>query len=336
MLASVLQRFDIAKADPGYKLKIKQTLTIKPDGFFIKLKRRNVVITPRAQPAIAGGPAAAGSPEAATGIPIRVLFGSNTGSSEAFAQRIATDARVHGYASSIGTLDSAVGHLPREGAVVIVAASYEGHPTDNAKQFVPWLEGLSAGSLGGVKYAVFGCGNKDWARTYQAIPKQIDQKLAEVGAQRLIERGEADARADFFGDFDRWYTPFWQTVGAAFGQKTQAAAASQQLELEFVDGAREPLLRVNSLSRGEVLDNRELVDMTSPLGRSKRHIEIALPAGAHYRAGDYLSILPSNPAENIGRAACGAPGLGLRCAGDSAANAGSANLFSHWTTSAGR
>ena len=183
-----------------------------------------------------------------------------------------------------------------------MAASYEGHPTDNAKQFVPWLEGLPAGSLKGVKFAVFGCGNKDWARTYQAVPKQIDNKLAEVGAQRLIKRGEADARADFFGDFDRWYTPFWQTVGAAFGQTTQAAAASQQLELEFIEGAREPLLRVNSLSRGEVLDNRELVDMTSPLGRSKRHLEIALPAGTRYRAGDYLSVLPSNPAENIGRA----------------------------------
>ena len=82
VLAAVLQRFDIAKADPGYQLKIKQTLTIKPDGFFVKLKRRNAVITPRAPVAPAGALAGAASPEAATGIPIRVLFGSNTGSSK--------------------------------------------------------------------------------------------------------------------------------------------------------------------------------------------------------------------------------------------------------------
>ncbi len=142
--------------------------------------------------------------------------------------------------SSLGTLDSAVGHLPREGAVIIVTASYEGQPTDNARQFVPWMESLSAGSLQGVKYAVFGCGNKDWARTYQKVPKRIDERLQEAGAQRLIERGTADARGDFFGDFERWYAPFWKTIGAAFGQEARQSAPAPQLELEFVEGRASP------------------------------------------------------------------------------------------------
>ncbi len=62
------------------------------------------------------------------------------------------------------------------------------------------------------------------------------------------------------------------------------------------------MLRQNNLQRGDVVENHELVNMTSPLGRSKRHIEIALPPGSRYRAGDYLTVLPSNPPENIGRA----------------------------------
>jgi len=302
-VATILQRFDVTKADPDYQLRIKETLTLKPEGFFIKARRRDVRIAPPVQPKIETAAVGQSAPVGgSTGIPLRVLFGSNSGSSEAFAQRIATDARQQGYAASVGALDSAVGHLPREGAVVIVAASYEGQPTDNARQFVPWLDSQAAGSLQGVKYAVFGCGNKDWARTYQAIPKRIDQKLQEAGAQRLMERGEADARADFFGDFDRWYAPFWKTIGAALGQQARQAELPPQLELEFVEGARDPLLRLNSLQRGEVVDNHELVDVTSSMGRSKRHIEIALPTGMRYRAGDYLSVLPSNSPESIGRA----------------------------------
>jgi cytochrome P450/NADPH-cytochrome P450 reductase len=51
-----------------------------------------------------------------------------------------------------------------------------------------------------------------------------------------------------------------------------------------------------------IVENRELVDLSSPLGRSKRHIEIALPAGMTYRAGDYLSVLPLNPGPSVERA----------------------------------
>lgn len=42
--------------------------------------------------------------------------------------------------------------------------------------------------------------------------------------------------------------------------------------------------------------------MSSPLGRSKRHLEIRLPEGMTYRAGDYLAVLPSNPPKNVERA----------------------------------
>jgi cytochrome P450 / NADPH-cytochrome P450 reductase len=304
VLAGILQRFDLSQADPTYRLHVKETLTLKPEGFFIKARRRNVTIVPASKPG-AGRAAAADTFAGAqmqSGIPIQVLFGSNSGSAEAFAQRIASDARAQGYVASLSTLDSAVGQLAREGAVVIVTASYEGRPTDNAKQFVPWVEQLAVDALKGVRYVVFGCGNKDWARTYQKVPRRIDEKLQEAGAERLMQRGEADTRGDFFGDFDRWYASFWSTLGAAFGQSARRVAPAPQLELEFVEGARDPLLRQNALEHGEVVENRELVAASGGASaRSKRHIEIALPAGARYRSGDYLAVLPSNSPESIAR-----------------------------------
>jgi len=238
----------------------------------------------------------------AVGTALQVLFGSNSGAAEAFAQRIANDAGARGYAARLAALDEAVGALSTAGLVVIVTASYEGHPTDNARAFVDWLGGLGPEALRGVRFAVFGCGHKDWARTYQAIPKRIDAGLAAAGAERCMERGEADARGDFFGDFDRWYEGFWQRAGSVLGGVPPEAAALPRLVVEFVDGARSLIIRQNQLALGQVVANRELVDTASPFGRSKRHIEIALPEGVTYRAGDYLAILPENPSEAVERA----------------------------------
>ncbi|MEV1286588.1 cytochrome P450 [Micromonospora sp. NPDC049679] len=299
-LAMLLQRFDLSAADPHYELKIKQTLTIKPEGLFIHARRRDTDIvsgpvthrtTPRSEAA----------PAAANGVPLRVLYGSNAGTSEAFAQRIANDAGLRGYSATLGTLDSAAANLPTDGAVVIVTSSYEGQAPDNARAFLSWVQALPDGALDGVRYAVFGCGNKDWARTYQAVPAAVDQHLARAGARRLVERGEANARGDFFGDFEDWYAGFWGPVSTEFGQDAQAPAAAPLLHVEFVGATRDPLLRQNRLQMGTIVANRELVDMSAPYARSKRHIEIALPEGASYRAGDYLAVLPLNPATVVDR-----------------------------------
>ena len=151
-----------------------------------------------------------------------MLYGSNTGSCEAFAARIAAEAGPQGYAATLAPMDAHAGALPTEGAVVLVTASYEGHAPDNARTFAAWLGGLEAGALAGVRYAVFGCGNRQWARTYQAIPKRTDAALEEAGATRLRPRGEADAAGDFFGGFDAWYAGLWRDLGAAFGREAMS------------------------------------------------------------------------------------------------------------------
>ncbi|MGH8917248.1 MAG: cytochrome P450, partial [Actinomycetes bacterium] len=300
-LAMMVQRFDLTPAEPDYQLQIKQTLTIKPEHLYIHATRRDTtIVAADAAPAAAARNATA--PVAANGVPVTVLYGSNAGTSEAFAQRIANDAAQRGYTPTVATLDSHTGKLPAEGLLVVVTSSYEGQPPDNARTFLPWVRELPAGALDGVRYVVFGCGNKDWARTYQAIPIEVDENLERAGARRVLPRGAANARGDFFGDFEDWYAGFWGPVSAEFGHEEAAPTAAPLLEVEFVGATRDPLLRQNRLELGTVVANRELVDMTAAGARSKRHIEIALPAGATYRAGDYLAVLPLNPAGAVDRA----------------------------------
>lgn len=314
VLASVLQRFNLSMADPSYELEIKETLTLKPGGFGIRAKRRSDVrLAPRGAGDVLGieqrsakglsasrlqGATKSQVSTASGGVPLLLLYGSESGSSEAFTQRIASDALAQGYTARISTLDEASGSLPEEGAVVIVTASYEGKPPANARKFVAWAESLQPGALSGVRYTVLGCGNRDWVRTYQRIPTLIDERLGAAGATRVKARGEADASGDFFGDFESWYEGLWPALGQALGQEVREGPSSK-LAVEVLRGTRARILRQDDLRLGEIVENRELVDMTSPLARSKKHLEIRLPEGMTYRCGDYLSVLPTNPEEVV-------------------------------------
>ena len=64
------------------------------------------------------------------------------------------------------------------------------------------------------------------------------------------------------------------------------AEPQYQLEVELVRGTRPGILRQNELQLGEVVENRELVDMSLPLGHSKQHVEIRLPE----EIGRYLGV----------------------------------------------
>lgn len=312
VLAMVLQRFDIAFAEP-YRLMIRETLTLKPADLHIHARPRDPAsrVAPlsfRTDGVRDGSPPTAASPGHVMAIgpdapTLLALYGSNSGASEAFARRIAGDAAARGYAAEVAPLDGRAGDLPASGTVVVVTASYNGEPPDNARRFARWIADEPPGSLAGLRFAVFGCGNRDWAETYQAVPRALEGALARAGAEAILPRGEADARADFFGDFEAWYASFWGALGAGTDVGGPAAAQGPLYEVEIAPAAIGDFIRRNRLDYVTVLENRELVDMTSPFGRSKRHLEFALPDGAAYAAGDYLAVLPENHPELIARAA---------------------------------
>ena len=98
-----------------------------------------------------------------------VLFGSNLGTAEGIASRIAQDGSDRGYAITLGALDDHTGGLPHEGALVVVCASYNGHPPDNAERFCNWItrfwNALRRRIWSGLPSSA--AGNMDWASTYQ-------------------------------------------------------------------------------------------------------------------------------------------------------------------------
>ncbi|EJD54245.1 NADPH-cytochrome P450 reductase-like protein [Auricularia subglabra TFB-10046 SS5] len=312
-VVTLFQKFNFRLADPSYTLHLKQTLTVKPQGLRIHaIPRTDTTFSIGLAPTLATSrKAGAQAPDGSGGTtahatadasqPLYVLYGSNTGSCEMFAQRLANEAADHGFCASIGTLDSAAKGLPTDGAVIIITASFEGEPPDNAGHFVKYLESLSSDNapLAGVRYAVFGCGNHDWVHTFQRIPKLFDSIMTSHGAERLLERGEADAAgARFFESFDDWEGKLWAKLAEAYDIAASDTPARGITVEVSAPTQRASQLRQPDAQLGIVLQNRLL---TKPGVIDKHHLEIQLPEGMTYRAGDYLAILPSNPESSVRR-----------------------------------
>lgn len=319
MLLQRFQFFDHKK----YQLKLKESLSIKPDGFTLKVKARpgrvRSVVVPgqaAAQPAEAAQAKVAKRPK--HGTRATVLFGSNLGTTEELAREIANSAELNGFDVSMADLDSAAGSLPTDGAVIIASASYNGAPPDNAARFVKWLADAKPGDAAGVNYLVFGCGNRDWASTYQAQPRMIDERLEALGARRLIPRGEADAREDLDGQFQDWFKSLWPQLGQALGLDIDFSSqieAEPLYEMDVVsDAATNPAITQTGAKPVTIRANTELQNVKKS-GRSTRHIEVALPKGVTYRPGDHLCVVPRNSldlVERVERRFGFAPGARIR------------------------
>jgi cytochrome P450/NADPH-cytochrome P450 reductase len=300
-LGMILQRFKLVDHQ-RYQMHLKETLTIKPDGFKIKVRPRSDNERPSRQGAAvtdSGAPVPA-APRARPGhnTSLLVLYGSNLGTAEELATRVADLAEVNGFATRLGALDDYVGELPEDGGVLIFTASYNGAPPDNAARFVEWLSGdLPKDAFSKLRYAVFGCGNRDWTATYQAIPRLIDEQLAAHGGRNIFTRGEGDARDDLEGQFEAWFAKLAPLAVKEFGIDATFDRGADDAPLYRIEPvaptAPNTIVAASGAVPIRVLETRELQDCAAS-GRSTRHIEVALPNGVSYRVGDHLSVVPRN------------------------------------------
>ena len=170
----VLQAFDVKFDNPHYVLNIKQALTIKPDDLYVRVSPRRQMDSTQLDRLLhsdgINGQVQKGGKEGTTAngasspskVPMTVLYGSNTGTCQAFAQRLASDATSRGFLAEVRDLDSATNSLPKNTPVVIITSSYEGEPPDNATRFCQWLKESGPGSMDKVQYTVFGCGHREY------------------------------------------------------------------------------------------------------------------------------------------------------------------------------
>lgn len=318
-VAMILQNFDLSFDDPTYELQYKQTLTTKPKNFYMKAAVRGGLTATELSHRLSGTaatPVTNGVARVAVrpggnrnekqrqGKPMSIYYGSNTGTCEAFAQRLAADASMYGYeATVVDVVDAAEAKLTSDGPVVIITASYEGQPPDNASVFCEWLTSLQADELQHVSYAVFGCGSRHWTQTFHRIPKLVDETMAARGGSRICQLGLADAaKGEMFTEFEQWEDElFWPAVLAKYGTTEEGADGeapfNPNLAIQF--SSPRSIVLHQDVKEAVVVDARVL---TASGASQKNHVEISLPAAITYQTGDYLAVLPINPPETVNRA----------------------------------
>jgi len=269
------------------------------------------------------------------GRPVKIFYGSQTGTAEDFSHKLAAEGKKYGFDPEVVDMEEYdMEDLHNESFIMIVIATYgEGEPTDNARQFDEWItdESRSPEELKGVKFTVFGLGNKTYEK-YNYMGRKFDKRLEELGAERIYKKGEGDDDGSLEDDFAAWKRDMWPGVCEYFGMPIPEVDSNPGERRFRVDTfprdspeaeqaekfAKIHIAKKNAQKEGGAHDiknpylaklvvNRELHKVGSD--RSCRHIEFEIGDALKYEVGDHLGIFPENDPEIVEAAAkrLGAP-----------------------------
>jgi sulfite reductase (NADPH) flavoprotein alpha-component len=231
---------------------------------------------------------AAGAESANT---LTILYGSQTGNGKGIAERLAARARERGFGASVQSLaDYRPSQLKRESLVSFVVSTHgEGDPPDDAELFREFLLSKKAPPLAGTRYSVLALGDSSYINFCQT-GREFDQRLAELGAERLQPLVECDV--DYEDTALKWVGDVLERIPALL------SASAPVRELRAV--AALPRYDKQHPFPAEILVNQKITGRQST--KDVRHIELSLEgSGLHYEPGDALAVIARNPPALVGQ-----------------------------------
>lgn len=222
-----------------------------------------------------------------------ILFGSQTGNSQRLAGKLAAKLKEQGFEVILSAMNAyKTNNLKKTAHLFIVASTHgEGDPPDNAITFHEFLYSKRAPKLDGLKYSVLALGDTSY-EFFCKTGKDFDERLAELGAERLADRVDCDL--DFEGPASEWMTSVLGTLQSASGAASaaQAMTAGSGSAVSATAPAESQYSRSNPY-QAEVITTVNLNGRGSD--RETRHLELSLEgSGLTYEPGDVVGIYPEN------------------------------------------
>lgn len=220
---------------------------------------------------------------------LTILYGSQTGNARRVAEQLASRSESAGLPVRLVRAD---GYPQRELAkethlLVVISTQGDGEPPDDARGFVEFLAGKRAPRLAGLHYAVLGLGDSSYPQ-FCAIGRQLDERLAQLGAVRFAPLGEADVDVDAVAA--PWSAGALEQARGVLGRAAPAAVRSASvhaLPTRHAHSREQPFAAT-------VLANQRIVARDSE--RAVHHLELSLEgSGLRYAPGDAIGIWPTNP-----------------------------------------
>ncbi|KAI9568389.1 hypothetical protein HD554DRAFT_2205066 [Boletus coccyginus] len=262
---------------------------------------------------------------------IVIFYGSQTGTAEEYAIRLAKEAKSKFGLSSLvcdpeeydfENLDQ----IPEDCCVFFVMATYgEGEPTDNAVQLMQSLTDESfeftngEHKLEGLKYVVFALGNKTYEH-YNAIGRNVDAELTKMGAVRIGERGEGDDDKSMEEDYLAWKDGMWEAFAEAMGVEEGQGGDSPDFTVTELDSHPQEKVYLGEYSVRALTKTKGIHDAKNPYAspvsvsrelfkvdakRNCVHMEFNIEgSGITYQHGDHVGVWPSNPDIEVERLLC--------------------------------
>ena len=226
------------------------------------------------------------SPAATQAATWTILYGSQTGHGRGIAERVADALRGDGLGVELASMavfkPSQLKKIER--LVLVVSTHGDGDPPDDALELYEYLSSERAPKLERLSYAVLALGDSSYTQ-FCATGRRIDERLAELGAQRMLARVECDV--DFEDPARKWH----QQVLAEARARVPVEAA-RTVRLHAVPTA--PRYDRANPWRSELLVRQPIVGRGST--RDVRHIELGIEGSAlSFEPGDSLGVMPVNP-----------------------------------------
>ncbi|WP_413735151.1 NADPH-dependent assimilatory sulfite reductase flavoprotein subunit [Sodalis sp. RH21] len=172
--------------------------------------------------------------------------------------------------------------------LVIASTQGEGDPPEEAVALYKYLFSKKAPQLPNTQFAVFGLGDTSYEH-FAKIGKDFDQRLAELGAQRLFDRVDADVEYQPLAE--AWRRDIVALLKARVPQ--ESAAQQQQTvsgtvnEVDSTPYTKEQPLLATLAATQKITGRRSEKDV--------RHLEIDLgDSGLRYQPGDALGVWYEN------------------------------------------
>ncbi|ELZ9928555.1 NADPH-dependent assimilatory sulfite reductase flavoprotein subunit [Cronobacter malonaticus] len=179
--------------------------------------------------------------------------------------------------------------IAQEKLLIVVASTQgEGDPPEEAVALHKFLLSKKAPKLDGTAFAVFGLGDTSYEHFCQA-GKDFDTRLAELGAERLLDRVDADV--EYQAAAQAWRQRVVDVLKARVPKEAPSQAAfTASGAVNLVDST--PYTKESPLT-ATLSVNQKITGRHSE--KDVRHIEIDLgDAGLRYQPGDALGVWYQN------------------------------------------
>lgn len=202
--------------------------------------------------------------------PICIVYASQKGASKKYATQLLADANELGIKANLfcaSKLDPDE-LLSNYSAFIFIVSTYtDGKPTQTGEAFYNWLEDTAndfrvpKSLYGTTRYAIFGCGNSQYADNFNAVARNMDSFFRKLTARHVIPVGMGDEDStEMDSQFKTWSKTLFRVVKRIIQQREKKRKGKKREQIR-AHLAKEESISADEEESGEMLEVEDVGNM---------------------------------------------------------------------------